>query len=541
MSRIKDILDSNDPKQLKALFSFDSSNSNEQVIVKFNLWVRKLHGKYIKVDDAEFHREMDLYNLMAYRSEIDQFVDVAYRGAAKTARTKLFFAFFIQNDMDHFRKYNRILSEDIGNATQSVTDIYNILISERSMEIYPEVFQKTNAKREETMSSFTTSTGVKLLAKQIGVDQRGNIQEEAKAEFDWYDDIETRTVLRSARKLKVIWENAEEARTGLAKKGASIYTLNYISERGNVHTLVTKNPPGTEILSLYAKKYGKRKVVMIVPIQLPDGRITWPANYTLEDIEKMKHDDDDFEGERMCKPSASKDVLFDRETLEKQVPKIPIRISAGFKIFKKFDASHRYGSGHDVAGGLGFDSSTSVYMDFSTPVAQVVATFADNTIKPDVFGDEISREGEIFGNPITGIEKNNHGHATIARARQLEVNLYRTEKPKEDKIDQSATATEYGWNTNALTKPKMLFEFAKAVEDGLVELNDEALISECKSYSRDDLLDDENDPRMTTRHFDLLIAACVCWQMRNSATVMKKVEEDYLEEAEELLYPSIGM
>jgi hypothetical protein len=80
----------------------------------------------------------------------------------------------------------------------------------------------------------------------------------------------------------------------------------------------------------------------------------------------------------------------------------------------------------------------------------------------------------------------------------------------------------YGWNTNALTKPRMLLSFSKAVEDGLIELNDPDLIAECKSYTRNDLVDDVKDARLTTRHFDLLIAACIAWQMKDHARVENK-------------------
>jgi hypothetical protein len=84
---------------------------------------------------------------------------------------------------------------------------------------------------------------------------------------------------------------------------------------------------------------------------------------------------------------------------------------------------------------------------------------------------------------------------------------------------------EYGWNTNGLTKPKMIYALIKAVEDGLIELNDKDLIQEAKSYTRDDLMDNEIDPRLSTRHFDLLTAACVAWQMKDSANYGKKFKD----------------
>ena len=65
--------------------------------------------------------------------------------------------------------------------------------------MYPEIFQKTNKKREETMASFTTTTGIKVVADP-GTDQRGAIQEESRPDFIWFEDFENRTTLRSAKK-----------------------------------------------------------------------------------------------------------------------------------------------------------------------------------------------------------------------------------------------------------------------------------------------------------------------------------------------------
>lgn len=499
---LKEILNSNDPKLIKALFLFDSKDSNEKVLFKFNLWARYFFPQYFKSKDAVFHKEIDLNNLKAYRGEINSFVDIAFRGAAKTARTKLFIGFCILNDIDHSRRYIKVLSADGNNSRQITTDIYNMLVYKRVADLYPEVFTKTDLKREETMGSFTTTTGIKVVADTVGTDQRGAIQEDARPDLIWFEDFENRTTLRSAVKTIAIWANMEEARTGLAKGGSCIYTCNYISEQGNVHTLVTKETT--------------KKVVMIIPIITDEGVLTWPDRYTLQDVEQMKQDDDDYEGERLCKPSASKDVFFDRESLDNQKILQPIKTLNGFNIYKEFDPSHRYAGGHDVAGGVGLDSSTSVFIDFEQFPAQVVATYNCNTIRPDTFGDEIYRQAEIYGNCLVAPEKNNHGHTTIARLRQLDADIFIT--PKKDTIILASTAKEYGWHTNAMTKPKMLYALAKAVQNGHIALNDKDLINELKGYTRNDLIDIEKDPRLTTRHFDLLTACAIAWQMKEYAT-----------------------
>jgi hypothetical protein len=523
---IQEILLGSDLKAKRALFAFNKSDSNESVRFKFKLWSKHIFPRYFKVTDAPFHKMMDSRNIDAYRGNIKSFTNLAFRNAAKTARTKLFVAFCIANDLEHSKGYLKVLSHDGDNSEQFVTDVYNMLVDPMVLTLYPEIFKSEDEKkkREERMSSFTTTFGVKLVAGTVGKAQRGALQDDRRPDFIIFDDIETRTTLYSALKTNAIWNNFDEARTGLSSDGSFLVLGNYISELGNIHKLVQKGDA--------------RNVVLITPIMV-NGQSTWPEAFTNEQIELIKQEADDFDGDFLCKPSASKDILFDREQLQKQIPKDPIRESAGFKMFYTFDPSSRYGSGHDVAGGVSLDSSTSVFIDFDAMPARVVGTFKSNTIKPSTFGDEIFRQADIFGGPIIAVEKNNHGISTIDRLKQLDANLYKT-GGKDDKIG-IVTPKEYGWHTNGATKPKMIFALAKAVEKGLIELNDKDIIAELMNYTRNDLIDDEKDPRMTTRHFDLLIATAIAWQMKDHAEQFTPKEAEYVQVEEKPLYEDIGI
>lgn len=507
MEKINDILDNGSPQELVALFSFNITDPNDLILLKFNLFGRKLFPNYFKSEDAEFHQELNLYNLQVYKGEIDSFVDIAYRGAGKDVKTQLFITFAILCDKGHFRKHFKVLSDDGINSTQSVTDIYNMLVNPKVTSMYPSTFEKTVFKREEKKDSFTTSTGIKVLADIVGSGQRGAKQEEARPDFIWFNDFETRKTLKSAVTTKAIWDNMEEARTGLELGGGCVYTCNYISEMGNVHKLVTE-------------KKSLRKKVFIIPIK-KDGKPTW-NRYTIENIEEMERTDEDFEGERMCRPSAYKDIYFDRESLEKMPIKKPIKEIGGFKMFKEYNSGHRYASGHDVAGGVGLDSSTSVFIDFDTIPAQVVGTYASNTILPEAFGDEIYSQSNRFGGCLIAPE-NNKFDQTILKAKQLGAKLYTSVRNVLRIVQESPTM--YGWNTNSLTKSKMLSSLREAIESGLIELNDEDLINESKSFTLNDLIDKEPDPRLTTRHFDLVTALAIAWQMKDHAR--KKKEKTY--------------
>lgn len=254
---------------------------------------------------------------------------------------------------------------------------------------------------------------------------------------------------------------------------------------------------------------------------IKDGKPTWDR-YSVTDIEEMKKTDDDFEGERLCKPSASKDMYFDRQALNKMESKQPIRDIAGFKMFKEYNRLHRYGLGADVAGGVGLDSSTSVIIDFDTMPAQVVATFASNTVLPEAFGDELYSQANRFGGCIVGIENNKFDQA-ILKAKQLGAKLYMTATGKPTTTNYVLPSI-YGWSTNSLTKSKMLSSMREAIESGLIELNDQDLINEFKSYTRNDLIDNAPDIRLTTRHFDLMTACCIAWQMKDHARPKKELE-----------------
>lgn len=497
---ILDILNGDSLSQQKAVFAFDKNTDKELIRKKFIYWARWFFPKFFQSKDALFHKQIDIGNIETYLDG-GSFLNIAFRGSAKTTRTKLFIAFAIANDESHHRKYFKILSKDIGNAKQSCTDVYNMLISKRVKTLYPEIFEKSDAKREETMASFTTTTGIKVTADTIGTDQRGDLQDESRPDFLWFDDFETRLSLMSAVTTFKIWQNMDEAFTGLSKGGGAIYTCNYLSERGNVHKLVDKV-----------------KNQLIVPIEKA-GEPTWDR-YSKEDLAILKAEVEDWEGDYLCQPSASKDIYFDRTMLDRMIPESPKKVVGGFKIYREYNPAHRYGGGHDVAGGVGLDSSASVFIDFDVLPAKVVATYASNEILPEAFGDAIYQQGNFYGGCIVAPENNKYDQA-ILRAKQLGANLYKTQG-KITKIGY-APPTTYGWSTNSLTKNQMLASLAKAIADGLLDLTDGDLINEVRSYTRNDLIDTEPDVRLTTRHFDLVIALAIAWQMKDWAVAKPPV------------------
>ena len=505
--QVRQIIDTGSFEDRRGLFAFTPETRIDIVLNKFDIWSKLFQPDYFldaqrnPIASAPFHRTMLQGYLKVYKGLEPEFLNIAGRGLAKTALAKLFMAFCIANDTSRFRKFYKILCKEADNARQISTDIYNILVSTK--HLYPEIFEKTETKREERMESFTTATGIKLTADTVGTGQRGDIQEYARPDYIYADDFEDEGSLMSASTTHRIWLNMNEARTGLAKGGGMVYACNYISERGNVHKL-------NQIVT--------HKLITPIATKGTDGKWipTW-NRFTSEDIKILEKRERNFEGEYLCKPSASFDVWFDRDSVNRQVAKSVIDEVSGLKIFKEYNPMHRIAGGHDVGGGVGLDHSTSVFIDFDHLPIQVIATYKNNEIRPDEFGYEIAKQGKKFGECLLAPERNYGSTLDFLKTIYPTDKIYKVTKPGSS---FQVPKVDYGWLTTGGpggTKTKMLIDLSQAIENGQIELNDPDLIDEARSYTRDDLMDKEVDPRIATRHFDLLMACAIAFQMGTHA------------------------
>ncbi|MGA2418201.1 MAG: hypothetical protein ABSF55_03115 [Candidatus Staskawiczbacteria bacterium] len=172
--------------------------------------------------------------------------------------------------------------------------------------------------------------------------------------------------------------------------------------------------------------------------------------------------------------------------------------------YDEYIPKHRYAIGADVAEGVGQDSSTAIIWDFTNAKPVVVARYASNKIAPDIFAFELRRGGEKFGTCLIAVERNNHGHATIAKLKEIYPvgEIYRDEKDR------------LGWETNLVSKPKMMYDLSTAVNDNLIDIPDNALISEMRRYDKENLNTQRFDEE-ATQHYDILMAAAIGFQMKN--------------------------
>ena len=195
----------------------------------------------------------------------------------------------------------------------------------------------------------------------------------------------------------------------------------------------------------------------------------------------------------------------------------PVFIDGDLFIYEHYRRGHMYGLGADVGDGVGLDSSTIVVIDFT--VMKVVATYKSSTIDPVNFAYEIQRVGNMYGVCIAAPENARAGTSVCITLNGIYPNLYKFEIQGNV---QNRVTERLGWSTNAATKPLMMAELKSIVEmeeEQSLIIPDEGLIREMRMYAKDDNIATAEQQRKTTRHFDLLIACAIAWQMRKHTFV----------------------
>jgi len=324
---IKKILFSGTAVQKKALFGFSSKDSEEAVFKKYQLFTTN-YPRYFAHTPAPFHKRMILGYIRAYRGE-KNFLNIAFRGCAKTTLAKLFYSFALLNDEDASRKYLKVLTKDGKNSKQVVTDIYNLMIEVR--HIYGDMFlNDSNKKREETMGSFTMRNGVKLAAGTVGQTQRGHVQDAFRPDLIWFDDIEDRDSADSDTITQNIISKVDEAIQGLSVDGSYMCTANYITDIGVIQNMRSKNVEE-----------------IIVPLLDECGVPTWDY-FTEEKCTAIRLDAEDWYGEYMCDPVTGANREFKSEYF------LPIKMSRVMekttRLFLTVDSAVKKDEGADFCG-----------------------------------------------------------------------------------------------------------------------------------------------------------------------------------------------
>lgn len=272
------------------LYEFDKYSSVDEIKKKFKLFVIGNYPRYLESDWADFHDEMIDNYIKSYLGQIN-FLNLGFRGCAKTTLLKLFVAFAVLNDKSLFRRYIRINSKEFSGSTQIVTDIYNLIVETES--VYGDVFEKDGkTKREEKENRFLLKKGIKVTAGTVGKTQRGIVQDAYRPDWILFDDIEDNESIESSVITKKIIAKCDEAIQGGSVNGTYVVVGNYITDIGVIENFRKKNV-----------------IEMITPI-IKNNKPMW-NRYSLEKIERIKLDAEDWWGDYMCSPQ-KKDREFNK-------------------------------------------------------------------------------------------------------------------------------------------------------------------------------------------------------------------------------------
>lgn len=509
--------DSYDPLIRKLVYGTD----DERKFIcenRIDLFALTYFSEYFKYPMAPFH--LDFFeDLKALEDNIlDEVLWEAFRESAKTSDAKIGLAHMIC-----FKKKGYVLwgSYDKENSEAALFDVtVSLQTNPKILHDFGQLYNEMRGDEEKKMkrlSSFITANDIKIEAVSTQESTRGRVYKNQRPDMYFYDDIENSKTKVSVPVTRKIIRHIDEARAGMAPNAGLLILANYISETGVINHFqeqIGQNPKG--------------KVRRIDAIMR--GRPAWEGKYVLRDDEvgetgkvsletvKRKLGPIVWQEEMMNSPAGTAEPFFDRRKVDKDIERVrePMENNGGFRVYKKYNPAHRYAIGGDTSMGVGLDSCASVAMDFDTKPKLVVGCYDDNRIAPDLFAHELKREGELYGKCLVAPESNGEsGGACVNEFKNIYDNVHMTRSS--GKMFDRETK-KVGWKTTSSSKAAMLFKFKSDFEDGEIEIWDIKLLKEMRSFTVMDMREDDADPD-TTRHFDLLTAACIA-NMMEEFTVM---------------------
>lgn len=467
---------------------------------------------------------------------------VMFRESSKTTITKMYLTYCICYRKKRFINWD---AYDKGNSEAALFDIATWLQTNKRIladfgQLFYEESRHTERKQAalKRINEFITVNKIKVKAYSTQESTRGRIFDRYRPDLYILDDIETEKTMTSVPVTGKIIEHLNTLKTGMSVDGQAIFLGNLISTSGSIATLIAESQENKDLW-----RY------MRVDVE-KDGEISWPdkfvwtrdeaaeANTKIQNraeykvsLEQKKRDLNAggkkvYEAEMMNNPEVSGELFFDRDKIEADMKrakvKPPIKIIGGLSIWEPYIARNRYAFGGDTAKGVQRDSCTSVGIRFaetSAVPAVVIATYASNEIKPDLFGDEMASHGRMFGECLLAPELNATGYATVTRLKAIYpiAKIYR--QVREDQAGKVITK-DLGWEATSANVATIYYNFRSAHDNGEIVVYCPALLAEMYSFTRRDLegaVKKAEQLELTgiiTRHFDLLRAACIAWDMR---------------------------
>lgn len=207
---------------------------------------------------------------------------------------------------------------------------------------------------------------------------------------------------------------------------------------------------------------------------------------------------------------ASSKTVIPKELIEQQRPMLnePIRTWEGVTIYQNLVWNHYYTLGADPAEGVGKDDSAFTVMDRMT--GRVVAHFADNSIKPDLFAQKIVKVANYYNFAMVVPEINGHGIAVLNELQNLQYSNI-TRQKYFDHLSKQWTK-RLGWKTSKVSKPVMVNEFIKALREVEVAVASPIILSQMMTFVYTDEANRQGMGAESGQKDDSLISAMLAYQ-----------------------------
>ena len=487
-----------------------------------------------------FHAEMyqDLADLEA--GKFKYLLWAMFRDSAKSSIGGVIDAVYdICYNKKHYINFD---AEDKGNAEQALFDITVALqTNEYILEDFGHLYNGTVAEDQKKMkrvSKFITENDIMVEAFSVYESVRGRRYKQYRPDKVILDDFENNITKKSVLKTQAVIDHIKEILAGLPADATVTFLCNYISDSGSVQYLLDLAKNNPDFLVRMKGVIEDGKIVWADKFVLTDKQAA-ELNSQIENKKKWKKSlesiqrtlKEDYSPEMLNDPVSPGDLYFNRARIERDLAlcKDPLREVGGFKVFRDYDASHKYGIGADTSMGRGKDACADVLGDYTCYPAAIIGSYWNNKVPPDKYAHHLVKHARIFGECLIGVEVNAESGGTCVNELKHIYNIGRIYRRLPKKEKPGDKPTEYlGWESNAATVPEMATQFRSAYNDGLIEILSPELLKEMKRFTYVDLEQAAKQKRgksEVTRHFDLLRAAMIWWAIRLQASLTRKKDK----------------
>ncbi len=520
------------------------TESVEEILEKIKIFSRLIFLDSMKYKDALCHDQIDrgyaeqIHSILnTGRPKYRGMIIIGYRESAKTTRVKFneaYMALYMKDILDSIN----VVSENGKSSNQFNMDMFNTFAFSKIAKYFPNTISQnlTKKKESQTMSKFTTTTGVTYSATSARQSNRGNVKMDVSATGEIntkrpkkviFDDIENETTVLSLATTEHIYSVASASIDGLDQiLGSFILLGNYISLRGNIAKFLNKYKDDPKVLKI------------IIPILDGAGNVTWEDKYCRTDkeevelynqgiikksVESIQRDSENFQIEYMNNPKRSR-VYFDDDCLvgfdeESLVPESN-RDEFGYLEMEEPQKESVYIISVDCSTGLGKDDSAFTVTKISGIRYEEVANFKSKNIRPENLASYTSNIARKFNNALIIPENNYPGNEFIAFLIPIYHNIYI------DGTDKDGNKI-YGINTNLKTKPEMYLNAKRVFKNKLYTVRSRALYNQIAEYPDSDIHEVKQRDG-SGGHFDLLMSAVIgVWKALTN--VLEKKDDEKID------------